>query len=77
MKAISHITAISDDQVRDRASNHEVLPKRGTIRRERDNSPTGQPIMPWDYPILAECVTCGKNARRNESLLADWQHIDN
>jgi len=57
------------------AGTHEALPKRGTLRRERDNAAVNPPA-PWDHPLLATCLQCGKVIRRKDSLLSDWEHAE-
>jgi hypothetical protein len=52
--------------------DHEIVPKPGTARRERD----GQPAdirNPLDYPATARCMTCGRRVRCG-SWLNDWYH---
>jgi hypothetical protein len=54
---------------------HEALPARGTLKRASDGAQLDPP-MPWDYPIIAECAHCGKSIGRQESLFADWVHLE-
>ena len=54
---------------------HEIVPERGTLRREFDGKPVDPP-QAWDFPVLAVCRFCGKTARRKESLFADWTHVE-
>lgn len=53
---------------------HEALPVRGTFKRVKDREQLVLP-MPWDYPITAECASCGKVIRKKESMFADWEHV--
>lgn len=53
---------------------HEALPVRGTFKRAKDGEQLVLP-MPWDYPILADCASCGKVIRKNESMFAEWEHV--
>jgi hypothetical protein len=32
--------------------------------------------MPWHFPVLAECRTCGETVRRNDSIFANWVHVE-
>lgn len=54
---------------------HEALPAKGTLRCERDGNAL-LVAMPWDFPILAECGTCGGTIRRQDSLFANWEHVE-
>ena len=58
-------------------NDHEILPQRGTMRRERDGLPSENPVMPmpWEYPLTATCAVCGQSIRRERSMLSDWEHV--
>jgi hypothetical protein len=65
---------MSDFTVRLVSSSHEIVPLRGTYRRERDGKALQSPVQPWDYPVTATCMYCEKKARRQDSVFADWEH---
>jgi hypothetical protein len=57
------------------AVSHDPSPQGGTILRERDGELPSYPLAPWDFPLLATCQ-CGWIIRRNDSLFADWSHLE-
>jgi hypothetical protein len=58
-----------------RRDEHEIVPRQGTIRRERDGQP-GSLFIPGDYPLLAQCFACGRTVRCDSYLLGGWFHTD-
>jgi len=54
---------------------HEITPKPGTVRRERDGEP-GNLFSPLDYPLIAECIECGGTVREVRMFLSGgWEHV--
>ena len=53
---------------------HRVEPKPGSWIRESDRKPADM-LAIGDYPIMAVCRICNRNARA-ETLLREFQHIE-
>jgi hypothetical protein len=56
------------------SEDHDIVPKPGTVRRERDGKP-GSLLRPLDYPLIAECISCGKWVRIQRWFQAEWTHV--
>jgi hypothetical protein len=57
-------------------TRHEIVPRPGTVRRERDGQP-GDLGSPADHPLRAECMTCGRPVRRERYTIPamPWRHV--
>jgi hypothetical protein len=55
--------------------DHEIVPQIGTARRVRDGQPASI-TRPSDYPVLAVCMTCGREIRCDRWLMAEWRHLE-
>ncbi len=53
---------------------HEVLPVKGTLRRERDDVKPDYPIQPADYPLLGNCI-CGALIRKEHYITGEFAHV--
>jgi hypothetical protein len=53
---------------------HDALPKRHTMRRERDGAVIDG-NTPADYPLLALCGSCHREIRIETYLGSGWEHI--
>jgi len=56
-------------------SQHDPLPRRGTVQRESDEAPLIPPFLLADYPILANCTGCTGIIRKETQLRNAWEHI--
>jgi anti-sigma regulatory factor (Ser/Thr protein kinase) len=56
-------------------SEHDPLPRRGTVQRERDEAPLIPPFLLADYPILATCTGCTGIIRKETQLRNAWEHV--
>ena len=51
----------------------EPVPAPGSYRRASDRRPVDPP-MPWDFPIVAECLECRATISRKNPVFSDWHH---
>ena len=53
---------------------HPVQPKVGTTVRERDGGDADL-MTPADYPVLANCLGCGRPIRIEKFYSPAWEHV--
>jgi hypothetical protein len=53
---------------------HKITPKADTARR-LDGSPADL-LDPRSYPVVAECLECGRTVRVEAYFFSDWEHLD-
>ena len=56
-------------------SQHDPLPRRGTVQRESDETRLTPPFLLADYPILAACTGCPGIIRKQTQLRNPWEHL--
>ena len=56
-------------------SQHDPLPRRGTVQRESDETPLIPPFLLADYPIRAACTGCPGIIRKQTQLRNPWEHL--
>jgi len=55
-------------------SEHRIEPVLGSARRVSDRAPANL-LDTRDYPLLADCLRCGRVIRCDRILMADWYHV--
>jgi hypothetical protein len=53
----------------------EPVPAPGTYKRASDGQAVDPP-MPWDFPLVAECLECHETISRKRPIYSDWQHAE-
>jgi hypothetical protein len=53
---------------------HDAQPVPGSARRLSDREPANL-LDVRDYPVLADCLVCGRVVRCDRILLADFYHV--
>jgi hypothetical protein len=65
----------SQDVMTEPPATHVIVPEPGTVTREADGTPASM-FSPLDWPLLAECQTCGGQVREERSFVSDgWIHV--